>query len=174
MYRKGLTVRQIAELCGAVRGTVASHVRVASASDPDLLVEHQRNAPEKKPSPIWLARFDALQLFKEQRGRFPSPKSQDADDRKLARWLTDQRAQFKAGSLTEQKLGHMAALPGWETPQRPRIDAERWERRLDELQAYKAEHGRWPRPQISMTEDVYMGRKAVHAEVADVLDRIVK
>lgn len=28
--------------------------------------------------------------------------------------------------------------------------------------------------QISMTQDVYMGRKAVHTEVADVLDRIVR
>ena len=29
------------------------------------------------------------------------------------------------------------------------------------------------RAQVSMTQDVYMGRKAVHTEVADVLDRIV-
>lgn len=27
--------------------------------------------------------------------------------------------------------------------------------------------------QISMTQDVYMGRKSVHTEVADVLDNIV-
>ncbi|WP_247041958.1 site-specific integrase [Arthrobacter rhizosphaerae] len=29
-------------------------------------------------------------------------------------------------------------------------------------------------PKISMTQDVYMGRKAVHTEVADVLDRVVR
>lgn len=27
--------------------------------------------------------------------------------------------------------------------------------------------------QVSMTQDVYMGRKAVHTEVADVLDRVI-
>ncbi|MBT2594556.1 tyrosine-type recombinase/integrase [Arthrobacter sp. ISL-72] len=27
--------------------------------------------------------------------------------------------------------------------------------------------------QVSMTQDVYMGRKVIHTEVADVLDRVV-
>lgn len=152
MYCKGLTARRIAELCGVVEGTVTSCLRAARASNPDLVHDHQRNVPEKKPTSVWFERFKALRWFHEQNGRFPSPKSKDAEDRRLARWLTDQRAQRKADRLSQEKLAWLGSLPGWQAPQRSRMDTERWERRLAELKAYRCEHDRWPRRRNSDSE----------------------
>lgn len=52
MYRRGLSVRQIAELCGAVRGTVDRHLRSQKLRDPSLGADHLANRPQPKARPL--------------------------------------------------------------------------------------------------------------------------
>lgn len=148
MYSQGLTVRRIAELCGAVKGTVDRHIRIQKQLDPNLQANHEKNVPPVTSRPLtalWLANLESMKHFREQHGRYPTSKNPDHEARRLARWLTDQRARLKAGTLSNQKQEHMAVLPDWEASQRPRIDAERWQQRLDQLIIFMAEHQRWPR-----------------------------
>lgn len=49
MYRNGLAVGQIAELCGAVRETVGRHLRVQRAGFPYMQAEHESNRPPARP-----------------------------------------------------------------------------------------------------------------------------
>lgn len=155
MYRQGLTVRQIAELCSVVQGTVDRHIRLQKQRDPSLYAEHEKNVPPVKSRPIsaiWLANLEAMKQFHEHHGLYPTSKNPDQDARRLARWLTNQRARLDAGRLSQEKQERMAALPGWEDSQRQRIDAERWERRLEEVRVFRAEHLRWPRHRKSGSE----------------------
>lgn len=155
MYSQGLTVRRIAELCGAVKGTVDRHIRLQKKRDPSLQANHERNLPPAKSRPataLWLANLEAVKHFEEQHGRYPTSKNPDREARRLARWLTEQRARLKAGTLSNQKQERMAALHDWEATQRPRIDAERWQQRLDQLIIFRAEHQRWPRHRNSESE----------------------
>lgn len=124
------------------------HIRLQKKQDPSLQANHEKNLPPAKSRPataLWLANLEAVKQFKEQHGRYPTSKNLDHEARRLARWLTDQRARLKAGTLSNQKQERLSSLPGWEASQRPRIDAERWQQRLDQLIIFRAEHQRWPR-----------------------------
>jgi hypothetical protein len=147
MYRKGLSVRQIADLCGAVLGTVDRHIRLQKLRDAGLGAEHEANRPVKaRPiGSLWSQNLEAVSAFHGEHGAFPTSGNDDLDTRRLARWLTLQRSRLKAGSLTPEKLRRLDDLSGWQIPQRPAIDEKRWQRRLAHLQAFKAEHRRWPR-----------------------------
>lgn len=155
MYRQGLTVRQVADLCGAVRGTVDRHIRLQKQRDPSLHADHEKNLPPVPPrsvTPVWAGNLEAVKQFRDEHGRYPTSKNPDHEARRLARWLTDQRARLKAGRLSAEKQERLAALPDWAASQRPRIDAERWEHRLDELRSFRAEQRRWPRHRNAASE----------------------
>ncbi|WP_395940353.1 helicase associated domain-containing protein [Arthrobacter sp. U41] len=62
----------------------------------------------------------------------------------LANWLSIRRRAARAGDLNEAERQLLAVLPGWEDSPRSRSDAERWNRRLEELRAFRASEGRWP------------------------------
>ncbi|WP_461163598.1 helicase associated domain-containing protein [Arthrobacter sp. R4-81] len=155
MYRQGLTVKQIAELCGVVRGTVDRHIHIQKQRDPSLRTAHDRNLPASKTHPIgkvWQANLEGVKEFRDKHGRYPTSKNPDHVARRLARWLTDQRARLKAGTLSQAKQDLMAGLPDWAANQRPRIDAERWEQRLGQLRTFRVENQRWPRHRASASE----------------------
>lgn len=155
MYRKGLTVKRIADLCGAVPQTVSRHVRVQRAKYPDMVVEHVRNRPADRPRPPgpgWHANIDDLAAFHRAHGRYPTTGDADPANRKLAQWLSLQRRADRAGTLPEDRRALLAALPGWASNQRAELEAERWRSRLEELRAFRAEVGRWPRFRDSVDE----------------------
>lgn len=143
MYRKGLSVSKIASLCGAVKGTVDRHIRLRKQADSSLQEDHENNRPAPKPRPSWYVTLEAVAFFHAQHGVYPTPSADPEVDR-LARWLTAQRAALRAQALTQAKHEALRVLPQWSEPQRPRLDAERWDRRLMELQMFKETHGRWP------------------------------
>lgn len=131
MYQQGLTVKRIADLCGAVKGTVDRHIRIQREKHPELQTAHEANRPAKKPlpaSPISLASLAAVEAYQRQHGAYPTLQNPDKEIRRLAGWLSNQRARHRAGRLTSEKLERLAALPDWDMPQRIKADAERWER----------------------------------------------
>lgn len=155
MYRKGLTVGRIAVLCGAVGETVARHIRVQRAKYPDMLAEHMSNRPADKARPPgagWLANVDALSAFRQAHGRYPTTGDADMANRRLAQWLSLQRRACRAGTLTEDRRSVLSVLPGWASNQRAAAEAGRWLTRLEELQAFRAAEGRWPRFRCSVDE----------------------
>jgi hypothetical protein len=154
MYRQGLTAGRIAAICGARRQTVARHIQERVNIDPAIEHERVSNPPAGPfpPSPVWFSRLEAVRLFKEQHGTFPSSRSQDEAERKLAHWLSEQRRRARAGDLTAAKRAALAAIPGWETPLRQIVDERRWQGLLAELVAYKNEHGRWPSYRGALSE----------------------
>lgn len=148
MYRKGLTVKRIAAPCGAVPQTVSRHVRVQRAKYPDMIAEHMANRPEdtlRPPGPSWHANIDAVAAFRRAHGRYPTSSDPDPTNRGLAQWLSLQRRADRAGTLPEDRRTLPAGLPGWESNQRAQLEAERWSARLEELRAFHAQMGRWPR-----------------------------
>lgn len=148
MYRKGLTVKRIAALCGAVPQTVSRHIRVQRAKYPDMIAEHMANRPgdrPRPPGPSWHANIDAVAAFRRAHGRYPTSSDPDPTNRGLAQWLSLQRRADRAGTLPDDRRTLLAALPGWESNQRAELEAERWSARLEELRAFHAQRGRWPR-----------------------------
>lgn len=147
MYRKGLTVKRIADLCGAVPQTVSRHIRVQRAKYPDMLTEHLSNRPAATPPPAksWLEKADALAAFREAHGRFPTSGDSDLAAKRLAQWLSLQRRAYVAGVLPVDRCQVLDAMPGWDSNQRAVQEAERWASRLEELRMFRAEWGRWPR-----------------------------
>lgn len=155
MYRKGLTVKRIAALCGSVPQTVSRHIRVQRAQYPDMLTEHLSNRPAatRPPPKSWLEKADALAAFREANGRFPTSGDSGPAAKRLAQWLSLQRRAHVAGVLPVDRRQVLDAMPGWDRNQRAVQEAERWASRLEELRAFRVEAGRWPRFRNSVDED---------------------
>lgn len=87
MYRKGLTVKRIADLCHAVPQTVSLHIRVQRAKHPEMVAEHLAKRPADKPrqpTSGWLANIDALACFHTAHGGYTTTGDPDPANRKLA------------------------------------------------------------------------------------------
>lgn len=148
MYRKGLMLARIAELCHAVPQTVARHIRVQRALFPDMESEHlanRRPLTPRPPSAGWLATLEEVEAFQRAHGRYPTSGDPDPENRRLARWLSELRRADRAGKLLDDRRKLLAVLPGWDQNQRPKIEAERWMTRLEELRTFREAGGRWPR-----------------------------
>lgn len=148
MYCKGLTVGQIATLCGAVRETVGRHLRVQRSLFTDMQLQHEANRPPANPRPIsrsWQANIDSLSAIWKAEGHYPTSNDPNFQRRRLAHWLSVQRRASSNGTLTQAKKAALEVLPRWEENQRLARDRMRWLDRLDGVRAFKTEHKRWPR-----------------------------
>ena len=148
MYRKGLTVKRIAMLCGAVPQTVSRHIRVQREKCPDMVAEHMANRPSDKPRPPgsgWQANVAALTAYRQAYGTYLTTGDPDPANRKLAQWLPLQRRAQRAGTLPEDRIRMLSALPDWANNQRTMLEAARWHSRFEELRIFRSEAGRWPR-----------------------------
>jgi hypothetical protein len=148
MYRKGLTVGRIAELCRAVPQTVSRHIRGQCVQQPDMQVEHLANRPSpntRPPLSSWVANVDALHEILEVEGRFPTTSDSSPDRRRLGSWLSVQRRAYREGRLSQTKIAALQPLAGWTRNQRVVEDGRRWQERLQELYAFHQHECRWPR-----------------------------
>ena len=48
-----------------------------------------------------------------QHGRAPSIQSTDPAEKRLAQWVSAQRAAYKRGTLDPARVAHLEAIPGW-------------------------------------------------------------
>lgn len=155
MYRKGLTVKRIADLCHALPQTVGRHIRAQRALCSGMEAEHLANRPPDTPRSVgegWQANIDALSAFRDAHVRYPTRGDPDPANRKLAHWLARQRVAERSGRLLEVRRQMLSALPGWEMNQRTVLETERWLSRLEELRVFQATEGRWPRFRTSVDE----------------------
>lgn len=146
MYRKGLSVSKIADVCRWRVGTVSEYMRVHKSQDPSLAGDHEANY--RKPAHIsvgWMMKVAALEDFHEAHGHYPTPGDGSAEELNLSQWLRAQRRAFRLGKLTTEKIAVLDRLPAWKLSQRFMTDQVRWNLRLDQVKGFLDEQGRWPR-----------------------------
>ena len=86
----------------------------------------------------WEERFKELKSFKQAHGHCNVPAIYPPNPA-LGRWVANVRHAKKAGTLTEDKVHRLDALGFcWE---REPIITSKWKKHLDELKAFKREHG---------------------------------
>src|SRR5687768_16084662 len=94
MYRGGLARGQIAQLAGAAPKTVAYHLRIARAADPELQAAHEQAAAQKTTHAATsqgLERMRQLVEMVQETGRYPSRTAESTAERSLAAWLQRRR-----------------------------------------------------------------------------------
>jgi hypothetical protein len=101
MFRGGPTRGQIADLVGAAPKTVAYHLRIARAADPDLQAAHEAAAVQKTTHAATarvLERVRQLVAMVQETGRYPSRTAEGTAERSLAAWLQRRREDAQGGN----------------------------------------------------------------------------
>ncbi|WP_251024603.1 helicase associated domain-containing protein [Arthrobacter sp. ISL-65] len=144
---------QIANLVGAAPKTVAYHLAIARAADPELHDAHESAAALKTShgeSAQGLERMRQLMAMVQERGRYPSRTAESTAERTLAAWLQRRREDARAGTLAPACRDGLAVLPGWQTPPRTDADEARWHDRLEALVVYRDAGNDWPRHKVTV------------------------
>jgi hypothetical protein len=148
MYRGRLTRGQIANLVGAAPKTVAYHLRIARAADPELQTAHEAAAAQKTTHAATaqgLERMEQLVAMVQETGRYPSRTAESTAERSLAVWLQRRREDARAGTLAAAYRDGLAVLQDLQTPPRAGTDEARWQERLKALVAYRDAGNDWIR-----------------------------
>lgn len=94
----------------------------------------------------WHESYDALRLWVDDHGRFPSRTAGDPTERRLGRWIDTQRRVRRRGdddpnaAMPPARARLLEAIPGWQWSPR----AQSWRESYDKLAAWVATHGRMP------------------------------
>lgn len=83
---------------------------------------------------------NAVKVYKEAHGTWPSTRSRDQDVYFLAKWLVGQRVAARAGQmLASRKALFDREVPGWDITVQ-----ETWEQTAKEIAAFRTKNGRMP------------------------------
>lgn len=90
----------------------------------------------------WEATYESVaDLLKENNGAFPSPKSDDSETARRARWVRAQKVLYQGGHLSEDRARRLEQLPGWDWEMRKTA----WQRQFDALREHLSNHNyRYP------------------------------
>lgn len=99
-------------------------------------------------TPTWEFRFQQLLAFKERHGHLHLP-LRLPENEELGRWASKQRNARRSGTLRRELILRLDAVGfEWNPPSGrgptallPRLDIPSWKTRLEELLAYRAQHG---------------------------------
>jgi hypothetical protein len=146
MYRLRLSRKRIAELVGAEPATVGYHLVIARRQNPELEAAYLAYAStQSRPSPPSLARMDEIIAWIETEGRLPRERSENKEERSMARWLSDRRREAAQGTLHAAYGEVLARVAGWGWNHRTATEEARWHRRLAQLVNFREEGNDWPR-----------------------------
>ncbi|MBT2566224.1 helicase associated domain-containing protein [Arthrobacter sp. ISL-85] len=149
MYRSGIPACKIALVTGVALATIRYHLGVAAKQDRDLRAEHQAALPPPAPriTAVGQRNLDDILAFHEAEGRLPVH-GRSKRESTLAEWLTRQRKDSAAGTLSPTYAKALDTIPGWrDNPTKRDTDAARWKQRLAEVTAWRAAGNDWPRHQ---------------------------
>lgn len=165
MYRLGLSRKRIADLVGAEPATVGYHLVIARRRDPRLEEAHlAATKTEPDPSPSSLARIDEIVAWIESMGRLPSERSENKEERSMARWFSERRREAAQGILLTAYEEGLARVPDWTKNPRAAADEARWYRRLAELAGFLDQGNDWPRHKKCDSEREHTLGVWVHAQ----------
>lgn len=178
MFRKGLTGRQIADLCAQPIAVVNRALGWSKRKDPTLAEEHARNAPPHATAPplrrthTWDARFSELGDFYQSNKRMPRTRAGDTKEASLGRWLARQRRDWSGGNLDDEYQGLLDGIGPWRQTARTYSEETRWTQTLLELGEFVIVTQRFPsyRKHTSDTERrlgtwLHTQRQAAHRGV---------
>lgn len=150
MYRKGLAVARIAQLCRIEVEQVSRAVAWAKRRDPSLQAEHESYAPapdELQPPALgrhWASRRDELAEFIATSGRAPYYSGGDPAEISLGRWVAKQRLAAKNGTLVPELREALDATGNWQDTGRAQRDEQRWQEALLAFAAFVGNEGHLP------------------------------
>ncbi|MEV5053687.1 helicase associated domain-containing protein [Arthrobacter sp. LAR12-1-1.1] len=165
MYRLGLSRKRIAELVRAEPATVGYHLVIARRQDPGLEAAHLAATDTgTSPSPAALARMEQIIVWITAEHRFPRDRSENKEERSMARWLSDRRREAADGTLHAAYGDGLSRVPGWEWNHRAAAEETRWHRRLAQLVEFREEGNDWPRHKKCDSEREHTLGVWVHAQ----------
>ena len=165
MYRLGLSRKRIAELVGVQPATVGYHLVIARRRDPEREVAHLAATDTGTSlSPAALARMEQIIVWITAEGRFPRDRSENKDERSMARWFSDRRREAAQGTLRAAYGEGLARVPGWGWNPRTAAEEARWDRRLARLVDFREEGNDWPRHKKCDSEREHTLGVWVHAQ----------
>lgn len=149
MYRAGVSLERVARVSGESFATVRRCIGWMKRTDPDLQLEHDRNAPPPRPEddprfPAWRTRWEQARTYVETHGEGPMSRADDPAARSIAAWLGVQRHRASQGKLDTARLELMEQIPGWQISQNALRAQERWDRRLADLAWFLQLNGHLP------------------------------
>lgn len=150
LYRQGTPTSKIAAWAGMAESAVRYHLHLAVKEDPGIREEHRAalSAPKPRTPAAGLRNLADVLAFHQTQGRLPVRHGKTARERALGAWLIRRRQEAASGTLSPTYRDALAVIPGWDQPSTHKAEAaERWARRLNELQQLRAGGGLWPRHQ---------------------------
>ncbi|MEV7574340.1 helicase associated domain-containing protein [Pseudarthrobacter sp. NPDC089323] len=156
LYRQGTPTSLIAAGAGVAETTVRYHLQIAAKQDPAIRDEHKAAVvgPSPRISAVGMGNLADVLAFHAVEGRLPVQHGWSPRERALGTWLARRRRQSAKGTLSPVYRDALAVIPGWDAPStRTAQDAERWQRRLEELQRIRDAGGEWPRHQKTDDQD---------------------
>ncbi|WP_442545234.1 helicase associated domain-containing protein [Arthrobacter sp. KN11-1C] len=146
MYRLGLNRKRVADFVGAEPASVGYHLVIGRRRDPELEAVHLAAASnEPGLSPLSLARMDEIIAWIEANGRLPRERSEDKEERSMARWLSDRRREAAQGRLHPAYGEGVARVLGCGWNPRTAAEEARWHLRLAQLVDFREQGNDWPR-----------------------------
>lgn len=165
MYRLGLSRKRIADLVGAEPATVGYHLVIARRRDPGLEAAHLTAAGAKsRRSPVDLARMEEIMSWTTAERRFPSYRSENKEERSMARWLSLRRREAAQGTLHAAYGEGLAQVPGWGSNPRTAAEDAKWHKLLAQLADFRKEGNDWPRHKKCDSEREHTLGVWVHAQ----------
>lgn len=150
MWMHGLSSAQIAAMCNVPTRRVTNFLWKQRRRDPSLagrrLVPHtEPSIPNVIPRPSWQDRFDEIVAFTRRRGRYPTQRSTDKNERSLGYWLAGQRAKERADTLSPERVEALDILGQWRRSAKAAGERELWDRRCGEVAQFIQENSHRPR-----------------------------
>lgn len=107
---------------------------------------------------LWEQNLQQVLAYAKEHGHSRVPASYMADGHKPGKWAATQRNLYRNGSLTEDQVRRLEALPGWTWAS---VNATKWETGFDHMAVFAGEHGHTAVPLTYKAADGYpLGRWA--------------
>lgn len=100
----------------------------------------------------WDESFAKLQRWVARTGTATPTASDTVDGFMVGRWVTKQRSRIREGTLRQDRIDRLRALPGWVDDYRAEVYDAAWEEAFLHLVAFVERHGRQP-----MASETYAG-----------------
>ena len=108
--------------------------------------------------------MDEIIAWVEAEGRLPRERSENKEERSMARWFSDRRREAAQGTLHAAYGEGLARVPGRGRNPRTAAEEARWHRRLAQLVDFREEGNDWPRHKKCDSEREHILGVWVHAQ----------
>jgi hypothetical protein len=127
--------------------TVVAHYFPEPVDQEDAADGHGGGPAGETSDHAWNELFSQYRVYRRAQGDVAPP-----EDTKLGRWVERQRREYRAGRLSQERIGKLAA----EGLSLESVQDVAWEKRFEELQAFRDHHGHADVP-VTYADNVALG-----------------